>query len=83
MPYYFKNKQLGELDFVIEWPPTHVLPIEVKSGKSYKRHNALSNVLEVSNYNIGQAAVLYEGNVETSGAVTYYPIYMAGCLHRE
>ncbi len=82
-PYYFKNKQLGELDFVIEWPPTHVLPIEVKSGKSYKRHNALSNVLEVSNYNIGQAAVLYEGNVETSGAVTYYPIYMAGCLHRE
>lgn len=81
-PYYFKNKQLGELDFVVEWPPSHVLPIEVKSGKSYKRHNALSNVLEVPNYSIDQAAVFYEGNVERDGKVTYYPIYMAGCLER-
>ena len=43
-PYYYHSKKKGELDFVVE-RGDGVTPIEVKSGKDYKRHNALSNVL--------------------------------------
>jgi predicted AAA+ superfamily ATPase len=42
--YYYKNNKLGEIDFLIE-NQGEVIPIEVKSGKSYKRHNALDNLL--------------------------------------
>ena len=41
--YYFNSKKQGELDFVIEYQD-NVLPIEVKSGKDYTRHHALSTV---------------------------------------
>ncbi|MCF0199380.1 MAG: ATP-binding protein, partial [Bacteroidaceae bacterium] len=37
--YYFNNKKQGELDFVVEYNE-NALPIEVKSGKDYARHNA-------------------------------------------
>ena len=33
--YYFNNKKLGELDFVIDNGSGKVIPIEVKSGKEY------------------------------------------------
>jgi hypothetical protein len=54
----------------------HVLPIEVKSGKDYERHNALSNVMASKDYNIPSAYVFYQENVQVKGSVTYYPIYM-------
>ena len=76
---YFKNRALGELDFVIQ-AGERVVPIEVKSGKSYTRHSALNKVLNVGNYGIEHAVVLHEGNVETKGSVSYLPIYMAMCL---
>ena len=41
--YYFNSKKQGELDFVVEYKGK-VLPIEIKSGKSYKKHSALNNV---------------------------------------
>jgi hypothetical protein len=53
-----------------------VVPLEVKSGKSYKRHSALDNVLKTTNYDIEQAYVLCEDNVSTEGSVAYLPIYM-------
>ena len=76
-PYYFRNKKMGELDFVVQSSLGTVLPIEVKSGKDYKRHAALKNVLETKNYDIDRAVVLYDGNVEQEGAVSYLPIYAA------
>lgn len=42
--YYFQNKKQGELDFVIE-QNGNIIPIEVKSGKTYARHRALDQVL--------------------------------------
>jgi hypothetical protein len=57
-----------------------VLPIEVKSGKTYNRHSALNNVLSTENYAIDQAIVLCESNVEQAGKVTYMPAYMAAFL---
>lgn len=80
--YYFRNRKLGELDFLVEWPQGHVLPIEVKSGKSYRRHSALSAALNVENYGLDCALVLHEGNVETDGKVSYLPVYMTMCLGR-
>jgi len=73
--YYFNNKKQGELDFVVEYA-NHVLPIEVKSGKDYERHNALTNVMENEEYDVPQAYVFCQENVRTKGRITYYPIYM-------
>ena len=53
-----------------------ILPIEVKSGKSYQRHSALNNVMEISNYSIEEAFVLSNYNVEVKDNLIYYPIYM-------
>ncbi len=69
--YYYNSKKYGELDFVVEYKDK-VLPIEVKSGKSYQRHSALNNILNVSNYKIDEAYVLSNFNVEVKGNITYY-----------
>ena len=73
--YYFHSKKREELDFVVE-RGGGVTPIEVKSGKDYKRHNALSNVLADTNYQIEEAFVLNNENLERIGRITYLPIYM-------
>lgn len=73
-PYYYNNKRMGEVDFVIS--STQPLPIEVKSGKDYERHNALSNLLECKEYGINVAYVLCNGNIQRKGKIIYFPIYM-------
>ncbi len=73
--YYFNSKKQGELDFVVEHQG-HVLPIEVKSGKDYHRHNALSNVTDNAGYDIPVAYVLCADNVSTKGCIVYLPLYM-------
>ena len=73
--YYFNSKKQGELDFLIE-RNGHVLPIEIKSGKDYTKHAALSNVLANPDYAIPEAYVFHNGNVSTAGKITYLPIYM-------
>jgi len=73
--YYYNSKRYGELDFVIEYKGK-ILPIEVKSGKMYKRHSALNNILSLPNYSIDRAIVLSNYNVEKKGNIIYYPIYM-------
>ena len=73
--YYYNSKKFGELDFVIEYNGK-ILPIEVKSGKSYQRHSALNNVMELSDYSIKEAFILSNYNVEVNNNLVYYPIYM-------
>ena len=80
--YFCKKKNIGELDFVIEMEG-RVVPIEVKSGKDYKRHNALDHFMEVPNYHMEKAYVLSTGNVEADGTVCYLPIYMTYLLKEE
>ena len=80
--YYYNSKKFGELDFVIE-EDGKVLPIEIKSGKGYYRHNAMDNVLDVTEYGISEGYVFCNGNVETVGKVTYFPIYMLMFLHKK
>lgn len=75
MLYYFNGKKTGELDFVIE-SDGKVIPIEIKSGKKYKSHSALNNVLANESFGIENAYVFHGKNVESKGKIMYYPIYM-------
>ena len=81
-PYFCKKKNLGELDFVIEMGGK-VLPVEVKSGKSYKVHKSLDNYMKVPDYHLEKAYVLSVGNIETEGNITYLPIYMCYLLKEQ
>ncbi len=73
--YYYSSKKYGELDILLE-KDGKLLPIEVKSGKSYGRHSALNNVMSLENYDIPEAFVLSGSNVSVNGNVVYYPVYM-------
>ena len=81
--FYFKKAGIGELDFLITRSLMQIVPIEVKSGKSYKRHNALSKALSTPNYAIDQAIVLCEDNISTDRKVVYAPIYCVAFLQNE
>ena len=81
IPYYYNNKKRGELDFVIELDG-RVLPIEVKSGKDYESHRALSNIMDCRGYDLPEAVVFNNDNLRVSGKITYAPIYMAMFLEK-
>lgn len=72
--YYYKNNKLGEIDFLIE-NKGYVIPLEIKSGKNFKRHIALDNSLS-SDYEIPKAYILSNKNVEVDDKKIYIPIYM-------
>ncbi len=78
-PYYYNNKKQGEIDFVIPFEGA-VLPIEVKSGKDYIRHSALTNLMGNDQYGIKESVVLCMGNVEVAEGICYFPIYMTMCI---
>lgn len=75
LPYYYNNKKRGEIDIIVE-TGDDVLPIEVKSGKDYETHRALSNIMECGEYNIPQAVVFNNDNLKVDGKIVYAPIYM-------
>lgn len=78
--YYFNSKNQGELDFLLEQDAV-VIPLEVKSGKHYERHNAMGNVLVNDEYHLSQGLVLCNDNLRVEGKVTYVPVYMLMFLH--
>lgn len=75
VPYYYNNKRRGEIDFVVELHGT-VLPIEVKSGKDYESHRALTNILECEEYDIPEAIIFNNDNLRVVDNRIYAPIYM-------
>lgn len=80
--YYYNNKKRGELGFLIEYDG-EVLPIEVKSGKDYKVHRALSNIMDCGEFNLNRALIFNNSNLKVEGKLTYAPIYMAMFLKQE
>lgn len=80
-PYYYNNKKRGELDFVIEHNGK-VLPIEVKSGKDYETHRALSNIMDCAEYHLPEAIVFNNDNLKQIGNILYAPIYMIMFLEK-
>lgn len=85
--YYYHSSRKGEMDFLLETGEGAIIPIEVKSGKDYKLHTALNNLLETEEYGIGFAYVLSEHNVSVEKRkgkpVFYLPLYMSMCLAQE
>lgn len=84
---YYHNNRKGEIDFLIETHEGRVLPVEVKSGKDYKLHTALNNLLGTEEYRIEEAVVLSEANVSQGQrkgkTIHYLPLYMAGLVAAE
>lgn len=80
--YYYNSNRQGELDFLIEHKGA-VLPIEIKSGKDYERHAALTNSMSNPRYDIPKAYVFCNDNVKQKEKVIYYPIYMITFLEKE
>lgn len=74
-PFYYRSGKLGELDFVVE-VKGECIPIEVKSGKNYKRHSALNNVMKIENYHISTSYVLADTNIHIKDSIVYLPIYL-------
>ena len=74
VPHYYSSKKSGEVDFVIEDSMTgKTRLIEVKSGKDYRRHSALTGLLESGE--AADAVILHDGNLEAEGSRIYAPVY--------
>lgn len=78
--FFYRQHHFGELDFVIEQQGA-VVPIEVKSGKDYKMHSSLSKVMDVAEYQIEEAYVFANANVEQVEKILYLPMYMCAFLN--
>lgn len=81
IPYYYNNKKRGELDFVIEFGGK-VLPIEVKSGKDYEVHRALSNIMDCGEYKLPEAIIFCNDNLHVDNRLVYAPVYMVMFLEK-
>ena len=82
--YYYDNKKKGEVDYLInDYSTAQVLPLEIKSGKDYKEHSALSKFLNEKEYNIHQAIVFSnEPRVRQDKGIWYMPIYYVMFLQK-
>lgn len=74
-PYFYKHKTYGEIDLVVE-PEGEALPLEIKSGKNYRTHAALNNILSMKDPHVSKAYVFADANVSLEGRIHYMPIYM-------
>lgn len=75
--HYYDNKQKGAVDFLIDdHDNLTVLPLEIKSGKDYTKHSALTKFLDTPEYGINQAFVFSnEREIFKKKGVTYLPVY--------
>ena len=75
--FYYDNRSKGEVDYLIDdYDGLSAVPIEVKSGKDYTVHSALSSFVKNEDYHIKKAFVLSnERTIKTVGKITYVPIY--------
>lgn len=75
--HYYDNKKNGEVDFLIDdTDGLTVLPLEIKSGKDYTEHSALTKFLNTPDYGINRAIVFSNSRETTKKkGVTYLPIY--------
>ena len=75
--FYYDNRSKGEVDYLIDdYDSLSAVPIEVKSGKDYTVHSALTAFVQNEDYHIKKAFVVSnERNVTQNGKITYIPIY--------
>lgn len=75
--FYYDNRSKGEVDYLIDdYDTLSTIPIEVKSGKDYTVHSALSTFVSNEDYHIKKAFVVSnERTVAIKGKIIYIPIY--------
>lgn len=83
--HYYDNKKKGEVDFLVDdHDNLTVLLLEIKSGKNYTEHSALTNFLETADYGINRAVVFSnEREIFKKKGVTYLPIYYCMFLNNK
>lgn len=79
---YYNSKKQGELDFVIE-VNGEIIPLEIKSGKDYKKHSALHSVLDSEKNSVEFAIVFSNSNLEKNNQILYAPVYMVMCIEEQ
>ena len=77
--FYYDNRTKGEVDYLIDdYDSLSAVPIEVKSGKDYTIHSALSTLVNNADYHVKKAYVLSnERQISVNNKITYLPIYYA------
>ena len=78
--YYYMSKKKGEVDFIADTQEDSVMPIEVKSGRSYMVHAAIDALLANPEYRLNQGMVVSRSNVLRQGNVLNLPLYALWCL---
>lgn len=78
--YYYMSKKKGEVDFIADTQEDSVMPIEVKSGRSYMVHAAIDALLANPEYRLAQGVVVSRSNVLRQGNVLNLPLYALWCL---
>ncbi|MBR3304390.1 MAG: ATP-binding protein [Christensenellaceae bacterium] len=75
--FYYDNRTRGEVDYLIDdYETLSSVPLEIKSGKDYTVHSALSAFTSNEDYNVKKAFVLSnERTVSRKGSIIYIPIY--------
>lgn len=75
--FYYDNRKRGEVDFLTDdYDSLSVLPIEVKSGKDYSVHSALSAFTRNDEYHAASGIVLSnEQTIKKKNKIIYMPIY--------
>lgn len=76
--FYYDNRKYGEVDYLIDdFSSLSVVPLEVKSGRDYRIHAALTRFLSTPDYSIKKGYVLSNsGEVATRDGIRYVPVYM-------
>ncbi len=77
--FYYDNRHKGEVDFLVDnYEDLSIIPIEVKSGKDYKRHCAISAFVQNQDYKVKYGLVLSNsGEIEIKNNLIYLPCYMS------
>ena len=74
--YYSDNKRLGEVDFLIDdYDALRAVALEIKSGKDYRKHNALDRLLDYESGRMKGIVLSNSRTAECDGNLKYMPIY--------
>lgn len=74
--YYSDNKKYGEVDYLIDdYDGLSVKALEIKSGKDYKKHNAIDKLIDINGDYCEGIILSNSRTIESYGKVTYLPIY--------
>lgn len=79
--YYYDKQKIGEVDFLLQ-DGKNLVPLEAKSGKDFRRHAALDNLLAVEAWQFDGAFVVCTCNIEQEGETTYLPWYALMCIQK-